>query len=349
MWYIIIAIFVIALVVVVAKYVLFHPQINSVISVICLIWMLVYVSTAVPQLAFSAFILLLIPIIDCIRDVIIAPKYYGTNIEYELDKLYVIKSLTSLFTVGFARYIFFLVIDPHIARSVKRSLKREIRAGRKLTGCTGRQGEHIGWRIMGGARWYHFNKQVKQLEKKGIAISNRETEALETEKSQKKLEGLYPKKLMDKMLDKVAGNEEIKLNRNRAEQLLRLEPATSYLPVSTFEKIPHLVIDAMSNKGVCPLSEIKYFPELQSLNLVKPLKDGEHNWYEMHSDRWFDCFIIQALQPLVADGTFVDDDFNDKDPLDCHAYRYTKSAKPMMSQSPETNPDLALDDSDEDD
>lgn len=346
MWYIIIAIFVIGVIVVLAKYVLFHPQINSVVSIIYMIWALnkVYIPSNTP--IFGIYFLFLFPVIDCVRDIIIAPKYYA-NIEYELDKLYVIKSLTSLFTVGVARNVFFFIVDPHIARSVRRSLKREIRDGRRLTGSTGRHGKYIGWRVMSRARWYHFNKQVKRLEKKGVAVSNKETEALETEKSKKKLEGLYPQKLMDKMLDKIAGDEEIKSNRKRAEGLLRMQDVTAYLPVSTYKKIPQLVIDAMSNKSVCPLSEIKYFPELQSLDLVNPLIDGEYNWYEMHSDRWFDYFIIQALQPLVADGTFVEDDFNDKDPLDCHAYRYTKSTKPMTSISPETNPELAIPDDDE--
>ena len=343
MWYIIIAIFVIALIVVLTKYVLFHPQINSVVSIICLFYALVKVYIPYNISGLGLWLLFLIPVIDCVRDIIIAPRYYA-DIEYELDKLYVIKSLTSLFTVGVARNVFLLIIDPHIARSVRRSLKREVRAGRMLTGNTGRRGNYIGWRMMNGARGYHFNKQVKHLEKKGIAISNKETGALEIEESKKKLEGLYPKKLIDQILEAVAGNEDAKLNRKRAEGLLRLGTATCYLPTSTYEKIPQLVMDAMSDRGLCPLSEIKYFPELQSLNLVKPRKDGENTWYEQHTDRWFDYFIIQALQPLVADGTFEDEDLNDNDPLDCHAYRYTKSTKEMPSINADENPLLALDD-----
>ena len=185
MWYIIIAILVIGVIVVLAKYVLFHPQVNSVVSIIVYIWMLVTISSDGPELTFAAFIMLLIPIIDCIRDIIIAPRYYRTDIDIELDKLYVIKSLTSLFTFGFSRIVFLLVVDPHIACSVLRSLKWEIRAGRRLTGSTGRHGEYIGWHIMSGARWYHFTKQVKRLEKKGIAVSNEETGVQETQESRK--------------------------------------------------------------------------------------------------------------------------------------------------------------------
>lgn len=349
MWYIIIAIFVIGVIVVLAKYVLFHPQVNSVVSIICLFWALikVYIPSNISGLGFC--FLFLFPVIDCVRDIIIAPKYYA-DIEYELDKLYVIKSLTSLFTAGVVRNVFFFIVDPHIARSVRRSLKREIRDGRRLTGSTGRHGEHIGWRVMSGARWYHFNKQVKRLEKNGIVISNGETGIQEIEKAKKKLEGLYPKKLVDSILEKVTNNEDVELKksiRRRSEGLLRLGTSAVYLPTSTYEKIPQLVREAMSDKGVCPLYEIKFFPELQSLNLVKPLKDSDNSWYEKHADRWFDYFIIQALQPLVADGTFEDNDFNDNDPLDCHAYRYTMSTKQMPSHGPETDPKWAIDDDDD--
>lgn len=149
---------------------------------------------------------------------------------------------------------------------------------------------------------------------------------------------------MDKILETVAGNNAVKENRKRAEELLRHEPAASYLPVSTYEKIPQLVMAAMSDRAMCPVSEIKYFPELQSLNLVKPRKDGENTWYERHTDRWFDYFIIQALQPFVTDGTFEEDDFNNKDPLDCHAYRYSKSTRQMPSINADEDPRFALDD-----
>jgi len=65
----------------------------------------------------------LIPVIDCVRDILIAPKYYELY-ENQLDKLYVVKSLTSIFTFGLARSVFLLVVHPFIAYSVRRELKK---------------------------------------------------------------------------------------------------------------------------------------------------------------------------------------------------------------------------------
>lgn len=98
-------------------------------------------------------------------------------------------------------------------------------------------------------------------------------------------------------------------------------------------------MEAMSGRGTCPLPDIKYFPELQRLNLVAP-----DDVNRVHAGLWFDYFIIQALRPLVSEGTFEDNDFNDSDPLDCHAYHYSHSTKTMPSVDADNDPRFALDD-----
>ncbi len=332
MWYIIAAILVISLIVVLVKYVLFHPRTNSVVGIICLLWLLISVYIPLNISGFAFLIVFLIPIIDCIRDIIIAPEYYESDLELEIDKLYVIKSLTSLFTLGLARNIFLLVVDPLISASVRRGLKQELHMGRELKGGSSRS-------ILLKARRYHFQKQIKKLVKKGLAVSNGETVKTEREYARKKLEGLYPKKFMDKLIETVAGEQDAKKKRERAEAILRYEYGASYLPTTTYEKIPGLVMEAMSGRGRCPLPEIKYFPELQRLGLVAP-DDAKR----VCAYLWFDYFIIQALRPHVLEGTFEDNDFNDNDPLDCHAYYYSQSTKAMPSIDADDDPRFALDD-----
>lgn len=104
MHYIIIGFIAVVIVVVIGKFVLFEPRVNSIIWLLYFIYIL---KTALQARGGSlGFRLILIGIaiivlIDCIRDIIIAKDYYE-DIEIRIDKLYKIKSLTSIFTSGLA-------------------------------------------------------------------------------------------------------------------------------------------------------------------------------------------------------------------------------------------------------
>lgn len=157
-----------------------------------------------------------------------------------------------------------------------------------------------------------------------------------------------------------------------------------YFSKEHIQKLQNLIPLAMSEKGFCPLSEIKHFPELVSLNLLphsnsntngrKSERTTEQVLYllserahipipvssnlpphfkgnddgdtERVREQWVDYLIIRSLQPLVERGIFEENDFNDSDVLDNHAYRYVYSKKEMVVHHADSNSRLALDDDD---
>lgn len=88
------------------------------------------------------------------------------------------------------------------------------------------------------------------------------------------------------------------------------------------------------------MSVIKTFSELGTLNLLYPVTENTKD----RLTEWSEFFIIQALQPLVAQGIFEDDDFNDNDAMDNHAYQYVESKVSMPSINADEDPRFALDD-----
>ena len=157
-----------------------------------------------------------------------------------------------------------------------------------------------------------------------------------------------------------------------------------YFSKEHIQKLQNLIPLAMSENGFCPLSEIKHFPELVSLNLLphsnsntngrKSERTTEQVLYllserahipipvssnlpphfkgnddgdtERVREQWVDYLIIRSLQPLVERGIFEENDFNDSDVLDNHAYRYVYSKKEMVVHHADSNSRLALDDDD---
>lgn len=290
-------------------------------------------------------ILYLIPLLDCLRDMGVAMNSYNRNVK--TDKFFRAKALTSLVTLGFSRIIFFLILQPKARRMGLAALNQEIEAGGQVRGWYYR--EH---KFLGGEMSYYARQKIKELEKEGKLVSNEDIGNTEFQKSHEKLEALYPKKFFEKMVDKFAGDAEVKEMREKSRQKIIYYQGDGrlYLSSDTMQRLVGQICTAMSVKSSCPLAEIKYFPEVESLGLTDPLSDEERasEDHQRDEDIWLDLFIIKALKPLVESGDFEDNDFNDRDPLDNHAYRYTKSTKAMLSQSPETNPALALDDDDDD-
>lgn len=337
MHYIIIGIIVIAVIWAIAKYVLFDPRINSGIYFLWFLYLCICVGIAGwgSGGAFGfiiGFIIVGIGMADCIRDIVMAKKYYE-SIDVEIDKFYMIKSLTSLFTIGLARIVYFLIVHPALSFMVSANIKKQMRSGQPLPYFSFYSNMKI--------RNYYYEKQIEKLEKKGVLISNKETVDYEAKIRQDKLDRLYPKKIVAKIVDMVAGDKEIKEKRKRAEQrLLSMEKCYAYLSADWFAAYPNAIIAAMTEKGRCSVSSIQTFNELKTLNLLCPVIGNAKD----RLTEWSEYFIIQALQPLVAQGVFSDDDFNDNDAMDNHAYQYAESKKRMPSINADEDPRFALDD-----
>lgn len=332
----------------VIKYILYgifavivEPHLNALGTIAFIIFMIVKVPIGSRELLIALY---LIPFLDCIQDLVISHHFKDgadTISNYSMSKGFI-----TLFTAGLARIVYFLIVLPKIRLRASSSLKEQLEAGGEIV-CPD----------YGKSSWvpmrYYFMIHVDDALKMGTLKSSVRVAQFEERRRSEKLEALYPKKFLEKMTEKFGGNKEIQELRDKTEEKIKeMRKKDSghldYLPTVTYEKLPSLIGEAMAAKSFCPLAEIKYFPEVQSLGLTEPLSEVERveAGYERPRDMWLNHFIVMALEPLVQSGDFEHGDFNDRDPLDNHAYRYTKSTKAMVSQSPETNPALALDDDD---
>lgn len=335
MWYIIAGIVIILILIVLCKYVLFEPRVNSVISLIFYIMILGYaMNSQEVKLGFWT-IFVCISMVDCIRDIILAKEMYE-DIEIRIDKFYMVKSLTSLFLFEYSRSIFLLIVQPFLYFSIFKDIKKKIQCGYPLPYGSNYSNLKI--------KNYFYTKYISRLEKDGMIISNVKTVENEMQIEQKKLNDLYPEKLTAKIADMIAGDKDMKEMRKRAEGWFRSGEFINhyaYLGVDSFERYPKLIIEAMSERGCFPVSAIKRFEELKELNLLVPIVDKRNN---NKNTGWSNYFIIQSLEPLVAEGIFSDNDFNDNDVFDNHAYQYVKSTVSMPSIDADNDPLFALDD-----
>ena len=325
MHYIIIGIVVIFVIVCLGRHILFNPRVNSVITIIALAILVIRTEPIM-------ILLIIISVIDCVRDIVRAEDYYE-DIEISIDRLYMTKSLLSIMTLGFVRAAFLLIVYPILYISVSSDIKRKVAAGLPMSN----ESQYSKLELKN----YYYGKQISKLEENGIVISNKRTVDAEAFIRRKKLERLYPEKFIASLADMVSGDKDMKEKRRIAEDKLKsytLHRYYAYLRPDIFDQYPRLITEAMSSKGKLSTQIIKQLDELKDLNLTLSFGYGVYQ-----NNYWSEYFIIQALNPLVADGTFEDDDLNDKDPLDNHAYRYTKSTKTMPSIDGDNDPRFVLD------
>lgn len=111
-------------------------------------------------------------------------------------------------------------------------------------------------------------------------------------------------------MDAMTGDSEVKRDRARTEKVLYdLCGSRIYLGRSAFGRLRKAVKEAMKDKATMSANDIVRLKELKPLNLID--RSGSCGWSQM--------FVIQALAPLVEDGTFLDMDISDK-PWYSHAY-----------------------------
>lgn len=350
MHYIIIIMIVLLIIITLAKHILFNPKVNAVLGMIVPAICLLMLPVILVESALTAGILgliigvlvesiiILVPavltIIDCLRDFLFAEECYK-SIDVGIDKFFVVKGLLSLFTFGFARIVFIVIVNPIISYMVSSEIENRIAKGEPLPASKHFSSLEI--------KNYYYKKHIEKLETEGMLVSNINTVDSEAEIQRKKLDKLYPEKIVAKIVDMIAGDAELKRRRKSAEEKLSSLSITknyAYLKKDTFNQFSQLISEAMANKGHCSVSDIKKFEELNPLRLTMPLAIAAND----QNTEWGEYFIIQALQPLVADGIFDDNDFNDNNVFDNHVYHFTKSSKSMPSIDGDSDPRFALDD-----
>lgn len=319
---IIVAIFALAIVIALIRHVLFNPKLNSVLTIIGL------GALCVVYRDFSVFgyllVISLIAVVDYIRDIVLAEELYE-DVNDVIDRAYAVKSILSIFTLGHARVIFILIIVPIISAVASSDVKKKMYSGYPIKPVP--SNAH-------GNYNHFYRKKLKKLCETGELVSNEKVRAKEKKLSRERLDKLYPEKFLEKVIDMVAGDKEMKQRRKDAEKHINSSAGIAYVTAAAFKKYPQVLIDVMSQKSMCSPADIKDFKELKSLHFDKEI-NGSRDWAVY--------FIILALQPLVEKGEFSDYPVNDKDVLDNHAYSYSKSTKQITSIDGDNDPLFALD------
>jgi len=221
------------------KTVLFNPHVNTIISIIVLLFeglLVVY------NKLWFLIIPIIMAIVDCIRDFAKANEYYGRVCD--ADPFYRKKSLLSLVTLGSARVIYLFYNYNKVRDSVIAYIDEQIISDRPLE-CHGH------YKLVMENNFY--KQRIIELKRLNKIVSNEETAEHERQMVQKNIDRLYPKasKDRDKYLSKLS----------------RYSGGKIYIRKETLNKYSELIPKAMANKGPMSLSDIKRIKELKHLNL----------------------------------------------------------------------------------
>lgn len=331
---IIVVIVIIGLLLKLGKHVLFNPRVNSILTLIGVVVVAIIGIQYIGANFFFGLPAIIIIIVDCVRDIMISPDFYS-DVEVRIDKLYMAKSLTSLFTYGSSRLVFFLIVQPCLSYSVKKEIQRRIDAWKPLPDSEFFDDLK--------AKEYYYQKHIDKLLDEGVIVSNIYT-VDETVKSRRELlDKLYPKKIVAKIADAVAGDKDAKDIRKKCEKKLasdRIKQYYAYISTEAYDKLKDILIETMSSKGNCSSCNIVHFPELKVFH--PDISISKTAFYNATS-AWSEYFVIQTLSSLVKENLFEENNFNDNDPFDNPAYRYAKSTVKMPSIDADNDPLLALD------
>jgi hypothetical protein len=317
----------IGLVVVLFKAVLFWPRGNSAISII---FILSFIHGS--QNILKSF-MLVIALIDCVVDWIMAPKlyedFYFEDSMDELDKFYIIKSLLSTFTGFYARVVYLLVVDPIMYMRAKNNVNDMLEndliiPNNDIITKYSKQNQ--------GCMYVILDKYIKQ----GLVITNKEEVKEELKYSKAKLENSYPTKLIDKLIKLLNDNKEIKKEREKAEAEIKSENKLySYIECQFYQRCKQEFASVLVSHGTLSPVDIIKLEDLQSMVFLngKEFTDKEVT---------LKYYAISILNGLEKDGIVEKYDFGDG-LLENHQYKHTNGL-PMKSINADENPLLALDD-----
>ena len=345
------------------KYVLFHVKINSVVCLLMYIGLTVAIIVAnqrAPlQLGIIFWILLLLNIADCIRDLVVADEYYE-NISDEIDKLFAVKSVSTaviiigivifLFVVGclplrggqnasFRPYInllyipliprafFFLVIYRFQKTRVLQAINEKIKNDAPLPS--------LSWCFSNSkSAQYYYKTLMSTMSKSLDLVSNDAVVNREWNASRAKLDAKESKKLKDKIVMNLTqeGKKALAAMDYADNELNCYGSYKAAISRDVYNRYAEEILPVLKAKnGAFSPGDIKAFPELKHLNFYQ--SNGM-----VSNSKWADFFIIGILQEYAKNGLINQYDFSDK-PLENHQYGVS-----VKSRNASDDPRLALDD-----
>ena len=288
----------------------------------------------------TAFMLLGLNIIDCIRDIVVYDKYYE-HMSVKIDGLYAAKSLCSLCfaLIGWffldrnliwsfvPRVVFLVLVYPIQYLTVACDVNTKLSEGHPIP-------FHYGHYSASKKERYWYKRVLSSLKRNDKIVSNVEIVTAETDTSRNKLARNYPEKLLNKMYMSI-------FQRKQKKELdsikNRLSDSHTYIHMAYVSKdyylkfAEKLYVVLQAKKAVFSPHIIKTFAELKNMNLN--YSSGVYDDTE-----WSKYFIIKILSAFVENGELNDYECSDK-PLDNHSYGFK-----IKSHDASSDPRLALDD-----
>lgn len=319
------------------KLALYSPIVNSIIYIILAIFV-------VPKNYPASLILIILVIIDCIRDIKIWKNFYNyhdADFVYGRDKLFNLKSLLG---IGFIlptwiltrslplallismipRGIFLIIVYPFISLLIMMGIRKKMQAGYPLNCNIGKTSLYIPEssilisQMFEKPKAYYYDKHVYMLWRKGKLKLNVVIRENEFNISKKKFIGPSPKSKLIKFYNKIS-HKDLYNELAAVIHIKRFTPA--YLSTKFYKKYPQRIGTVMLTKGTVSPWKIKEFEELKDLNLTIPLEND---------NSWSEPFIIEALEELVAEGIIEDLNLSDEVQIN-HTYRHVESKVEMKS------------------
>lgn len=321
------------------KYVVLNVRVNSIIFLILGIVVYYFKPELIPQ-SNIALILILLNIIDCIRDVVIYSKYYE-HMSDGIDGLYAFKSIcvVALIVLGWfffeknfiwaliPRAVFLVAVYPIQYWAVLIDVTAKLDAGHPIP-------YHYQYYALTKKNRYWYQKVLRSLDRKNRIISNYDTVISETNTSRKKLKINYPDKMRKKISLAFMDKEKKDILENAMEKLKDwcVYKHMAYISTDVYIQYGKKIKKVLEGKeGFYSIDKIKAFPEFKNFDFYYSNGTGADT-------EWSNFFIIKVLTDYVEREEIQEDQFNDEDPLDNHAYGLK-----MKSQNAADNPLLALD------
>ncbi len=337
MWYVIIILVVIGALYYGGKYALLHPKVNSALAIAIRAIALMQALVQHTGVSFIGLLFMILVVLDCIRDLMIADEYYE-KFDVRIDTLFMIKSIASFLTGGWARALFFLFHNLYFNRYVKQDVDPLMRKN----GMIPLNDQYWGSVRLSYARkhfhkqyMWNFKKYMQQKIEEGAVLSNLDVVEQESQKSQNKVEEACPKTMAGKLGELFDG--EMKEKRKRAESEIEKFPKYSaFVDRAFYDYCQKTIVDVLKTKSRMSPEDILQLPELAQVTV---LHKTPYPWDAM----WAECFVVFLMAPLVADGTVIEYNNNDENLLEHHQYWHVEG-EPILVRDASEDPALALDD-----
>lgn len=284
------------------------PSINSVVTIIIdtgLIAALLQWQELSDVLKGIFIVVISIALLDCLRDLMMADKYYYFDADGIAEKFFIKKSVWSFFTLSGARAVYFLFICPFIAIEARQYVKVTMKEDKLVSSFP----QSFGYRD------YHIQKYVTRCLAKHKIYENRSTVIANTQKSGEKIDRSKPKKFLPKVAELFTsdGRYNRRQRKYNEETNAYERQAWVYIDGDYYMKCMKTFYEFMSEQGM--LSIVDIVKGLKNAHLIDDIRNKP--------DAEIKFFVADILDVLVYMKKLEEADVSD-DVFDNRQYKHPK-------------------------